>query len=104
MKGIEDLRRRADEIGAHLHAGLLTTTDENGKPAWVDGREAISIMMDLMRFRHDHDSLSFDALPENLRSQVVLWSRVQLDDNHTHGALIIAIRKWCSKIMGGEKS
>ena len=98
MKGIDAITRRLDLLKERMHAGLIPTTDENEDAAWLDGSEAITLMLELSKFQRDHGQLSPQG---DLLSQVGLWSRAELDEN-TLGSLPRTTKKRCQGIMGGE--
>jgi hypothetical protein len=98
MKGLEEIRRRAEELEANVHSADLKTTDPAGNPAWLQGREAIMIMREMLRISRDkgHDNLRMIDIPEDLQHRILLWSKVQLSDNS--GELSIIIKKQCEGI------
>lgn len=99
MKGIEEIRRRADEIAARVHAGMIQSTDEAGNETWIEGREAISIMRELLRVAQDKDcdELTLSDIPEGLKHKVWLLANVQLEENG--GELTRFVKEQCQEII-----
>jgi hypothetical protein len=83
MKGIEDIRRRACEIEARVHVGWVPSTTETGERAWIQGRGGgLQFLRELTEWMRDNECPASDDLPGDLREQVYLWSRAEVDGSN----------------------
>jgi len=83
MKGIKDIRRRACEIEARVHVGRIPSTTKSGERAWISGRgSGLQFLRELTEWMRDNEYPASDTLPEDLREQVDLWSRAEVDGSN----------------------
>ena len=103
MKGIEDIRRRACEIEARVHVGWVPSTTKTGERAWIRRRcSGLGFLRELTKWMRDNEYPAPDDLPEDLREQVDLWSRAEVDGsdfgeiprmNRTQGRRVLGIEE-----------
>ena len=104
MKGIEDIRRRACEIEAKVHAGWIPSTTKTGEPAWIRGRgSGLQFLRELTEWMRDNEYPAPGDLPEDLREQVDLWSRAEVDGSD-FGEIARMNRTQARRVLGIEEN
>ena len=74
MKGIEDIRKRAEQIEAGAHVGRIPTTTPTGERVWLKvGGSGLSFLRNLTKAMRDND------IPGELRQQCELWAKAEVD-------------------------
>jgi hypothetical protein len=100
MSRLESLRRRIDELEASENAGSIPTTDKSGKRAWIRGRGCgIKFMREMLELSHDGSYPSQAELSEDLKEQLDLWSRAEVDGQE-FGAIARSNRELARDIRG----
>lgn len=99
MKDLAYIIRKLADLEARLHEGMIPTTDENGAGIWIEDREAISLVRELLHAAHvkGDDMLSLSDLPEDLRSRVNLWANAQPKPNG--GEISRFAKEQCAEIV-----
>ena len=74
MKGIEDIRKRAEQIEAGAHVGRIPTTTPTGERVWLKvGGSGLSFLRNLTKGMRDH------VISGDLRQQCELWAKAEVD-------------------------
>ena len=81
MRGLESLASRLGDLEAEVHVGWIPSTTLDGERAWIKGRgSGIEFLRQLTLWMRDHSyPAALEALPDDLREQVDLWSRAEVD-------------------------
>jgi len=92
----EDMERRVGKLEAVAIAGKIATTDDEGRPAWVEG-SGLRVAFNIMWLQDDlgRDELKPDDLPDDLRREVSLWSRAAAESQAER-----MTKQLCEGIMG----
>jgi hypothetical protein len=96
MKGIDDIRRRLNDIEDLANVGAIPTSDNDGNRAWIRGRGCgIRFMFEIIKARHDGT-----AFTEDQQEQLDLWSRAEVDSREKYGDLARANREMARDLLG----
>jgi hypothetical protein len=69
MTRFESLRSRLEDLEESAHRGLIPTTDETGRRAWLEGG-GLSLAFRLMEIQDEGGEI-----PDDLRREAGRWSR-----------------------------
>jgi hypothetical protein len=77
MSKVDKLTARLGDLEAEVHQGWVPSSTPDGERAWIKGRgSGIRFLRELTLWMRDHAQ---DELPDDLREQVDLWSRAEVD-------------------------
>jgi hypothetical protein len=81
MRGLESLASRLGDLEAEAHVGWVPSSTPDGERAWIKGRgSGLQFLRELTRWMRDNQyPAALEALPDDLREQVDLWSRAEVD-------------------------
>lgn len=96
----DTLSNRLEELERGLHAGLIATTDKDGKRAWLK-HSGISAYREILHAEHladkaGHEFTKADLTPE-LLEELDLWTRAELTEGC--GALAEMIKTEATRIL-----
>jgi len=88
----EDDRLR--RLEAALAEGTVSTTDEAGRRAWLEG-SGLSLAFRLMEIQDEGG-----VIPDDLQREADLWSRAEVREEH--GTVAKAVQELCRAITRNE--
>ena len=99
---IDDLRKRLSAIESQIGARQLPTTDGSGQRCWLSmgEKELLSVYVDLKDIGAGEVSGQPLQIPDEVRSKLLLWSRVELPGSAD--PLLIEIRDEARRITSEE--
>lgn len=100
-----NLLARLDTLESEARAGKIPSTDDHGQPTWIEGREAIHIMCEMLRnaraIRQGKDyQLVLSDYPKDLQRKIRLWSRSEPGEGD--GQISHLVKTMCLEVMARE--
>lgn len=90
MTRFESLRSRLEDLEESAHRGLIPTTDETGRRAWLEGG-GLSLAFRLLEIQDEGG-----VIPDDLQREADLWSRAETEG---HGQAAAMVKDLCIQIM-----
>ena len=101
---IDKLASRIGDLEVKVHAGWVPSITKTGERAWIRGRgSGLQFLRELTKWMRDNEYPAPDTLPEDLREQVDLWSRAEVDGSN-FGELARMNRTQARRVLGIEEN
>lgn len=100
-----NLLSRLEALESEARAGKIPSTDDQGRPTWIESREAIHIMCEMLRnareIRQGKDyQLVLSDYPQDLQQKIGLWSRSEPGEGD--GQISHLVKTMCLEAMAHE--
>lgn len=97
-----NLLARLEALEGDARAGKIPSADDQGRLVWIEGREAIHIMCEMLRnareIRHGKDyQLVLSDYPKDLQQKIRLWSRCEPGERN--GQISHLVKTMCLEVM-----
>lgn len=101
IPSIKAIRKQLTDLEKTAYAGLIPTTDRDGKRAWLK-HSGISTLRKILHAELQADKagreLNMEDLSPELAEEIDLWSRAELPEDC--GALAVMVRDEARRILG----
>lgn len=100
-----NLLARLEALECEARAGNIPSTDDRGRLVWIEGREAIHIMFEMLKnarkIKQGKDyQLVLSDYPKDLQQKIRLWSRCEPGEDD--GQISHLVKKMCLEVMAHE--
>ena len=104
MSKIDKLASRIGDLEAEVHAGWIPSTTKTGERAWIRRRcSGLGFLRELTKWMRDNEYPAPDTLPKDLREQVDLWSRAEVDGSD-FGEIARMNRTQARRVLGIDEN
>lgn len=97
---MKSLAARLSVLESQAYAGMTSTIDEAGNPAWIDRASAITLLREVLRAERD---LGRPARLQDLSIDdqhfALLWSRAEPGEGALYGMVIEACRELTHEVV-----